>query len=155
MRIFWQESMCLGVPALDDDHRRLVTLLDQVCLTLQGRNLPGAGVAVEDFIDALTLHFANEERLIDQFGGDADDHHRDGHAETMGLVERLREAIVDAADHALTLTLAADLITQWITRLFHHDSDLVRCLKRPEASNGISAFDPQSAGAPSTRPRIS
>jgi hemerythrin len=155
MRIFWQESMCLGVAALDDDHRRLVTLLDQVCLMLQGRNLPGAGVAVEEFTDALILHFANEERLIDQFGGDADDHHRDGHAETLGLVERLREAIIDAADHALALTLAADLIAQWITRLFHHDNDLVRRLKRPEASRGIPAFDSQSAGVPSTRPRMS
>ncbi len=147
--------MCLGVAALDDDHRRLVTLLDQVCLMLQGRNLPGAGVAVEEFTDALILHFANEERLIDQFGGDADDHHRDGHADTLGLVERLREAIVDAADHALALTLAADLITQWITRLFHHDNDLVRRLKRPEASRGIPVPEPQPAGVPSTRPRMS
>ncbi|WP_173984515.1 bacteriohemerythrin [Magnetospirillum sp. SS-4] len=147
--------MCLGVPALDDDHRRLVVLLDQVCLALQGRNLPGAGRAVEEFIDALGLHFAHEERLIDQFGGDADERHRDGHAETLGLVERLREAIIDAADHALAITLASDLITQWITRLFHHDSDLVRHLKAPSSAGEPATPAAQPAERPMTRPRIS
>jgi hemerythrin len=155
MRIFWQESMSLGVAALDDDHRRLVALLDGVCVALQGRNLPAAGDAITEFIEAMALHFASEERLIDQFGGDHDDHHRAGHADTARLVDRLRGAIIDAGDHGLALALAGELITLWITRLFHHDNELVARLKRPRRASKPETSEVQGNEPPSARARTS
>lgn len=129
MRIFWQDTMRLGLATLDDEHKRMVGLLDGVCLALQYRDLPTAAQALGQFSDVLNAHFTNEEMLLDQSFNDGAESHRQGHRETIDLVDRLRSAINDDGDLVLAEHLVAELVTQWIRRLFREDSDLVARLK--------------------------
>ncbi|WP_156612678.1 hemerythrin domain-containing protein [Paramagnetospirillum marisnigri] len=121
--------MGFGLSGMDAEHRRLVTGLDNVCLALHGRNLGAAGHALADFIDIMTGHFSTEEDLLRRMGGDAAEHHLAVHRMTAELTENLRIAI--EVDRSLERAefLAAELVTQWIRRLFHEDAALAERIK--------------------------
>ena len=130
MRIFWQDTMRLGLATMDDEHRHVVGLLDGVCVALQRRNLPAAAVAVDHFSQVLADHFASEELLLEQCGGEEADLHRAGHRQTTGLVTQLGAAVQGGGDLAKAEELASELVTHWISRLFREDNDLVIGLSR-------------------------
>ncbi|WP_161539717.1 hemerythrin domain-containing protein [Paramagnetospirillum kuznetsovii] len=116
--------MILGLPGIDEDHHRLVAKLDCVCLALHGRNLPAAGRALDDFAVTMVEHFSAEEKLLADMGGGDSDHHISVHRGTADLVDRLRDAITIDQSLAKAEALAAELVNQWIRRLFHEDADL-------------------------------
>jgi hemerythrin-like metal-binding protein len=129
MRIFWQDSMNFGLPEVDEEHRRMVGLLDGVCLALYGRDLPAAGRALNHFLEIMLDHFASEERLLTQFSDDEVEHHLEVHRNTTDLVEQLREAIVDDRDLAKAEHLLSELVHRWIRRLFTEDAELAARIK--------------------------
>ena len=107
----------------------MVALLDSVCLALQDRNLPAAALALDEFSGVLTRHFASEEGFLAQIFAIDADQHRQSHRDTADLVGRLRVAIGGAGDLPLAERLVAELVTEWIRRLFREDNDLVTQLK--------------------------
>ena len=75
----WTDEMSLGIKTLDDDHKRLVELLNE----LHRRVLSGkSGAAIEDAIEQMIhytrYHFKREEQLFSGTGfPDADEHKRE------------------------------------------------------------------------------
>jgi len=130
MRIFWQDSMALGVPTLDAEHRQLVSLLDSFCVILRYRNLEAAGRAFREFSQAALAHLANEEQLIAQFAHDGAERHLDVHGRTREVIGRLGAAIFDHRDLAAAERLAGEIISTWIRALLSEDVVLAARLKR-------------------------
>jgi hemerythrin-like metal-binding protein len=69
MFIDWTESYRLGIPMLDDDHRKLVDLANQFFLRAQsGAAMEVLDGILEDLIDQTSRHFKQEEILLDRHG---------------------------------------------------------------------------------------
>jgi len=76
-KVEWTEALSVGVPELDEDHRRLFDVINRV-LEAERR-----GESVQWVIQELTLyaneHFAREERLMAEAGYPGLDAHREAH----------------------------------------------------------------------------
>ena len=130
MRIFWQDTMRLGLAAVDDEHQHMVSLLDGVCLALMRRDLSAAAAALGEFSQVLTCHFATEEVMLDKMAAEASQQHREVHRHISQMVERLACAVGGDQNLAQAEALAAELVTHWISRLFREDSEMISQMKR-------------------------
>ncbi len=65
----WSEALCVGVPVIDDQHARLVTLLNRIDDAVKTGQVEERIMALLDELVAFTrYHFETEERLMDQYG---------------------------------------------------------------------------------------
>ncbi|MBI4082461.1 MAG: hemerythrin family protein [Candidatus Lambdaproteobacteria bacterium] len=61
----WLDKYSVGVPSLDDDHRALIGLVDQVVTAIeQGRGHDVVAPVLDRLMDYTVSHFEHEERLM-------------------------------------------------------------------------------------------
>jgi hemerythrin len=112
----WSEQMSVGVPALDDDHRCIVRLVDML------RDVEGedARRVIETVLDTLLVycryHFAREERVMAWCGFPGVDFHRAEHEGFAHFLVRTRQRYIEQANPAIVGELR-DRLTRW---LYHH-----------------------------------
>ncbi len=63
-RIEWHETYALGFPQLDEDHRRLVNLANDIIAALDDKDHEECKRRAAVFVDALREHFPREERFL-------------------------------------------------------------------------------------------
>ena len=114
--IRWSEDLSVGVPALDQDHRRLIELLNEILHAVAA----GAGRAVlaklvGDLVEGTRGHFEREERLLREMGFPDIDHHHEEHGRLMidiaEMIDRLTDADDDGAHHFLRHWLTDHIVT--------------------------------------------
>jgi len=67
--ITWKKEYELGVPDMDNQHKRLVQLINELYVAMKsGAGGSGAGKALKGVVDYTKQHFGNEERLQQQYG---------------------------------------------------------------------------------------
>lgn len=89
--IKWTDEMAVGVPALDEDHRKLVALMNKViaaCYAGVGKAMVNKAM---DELDAYTKeHFSREEALIKAKNDPNLGAHKRQHQELIAELESLR-----------------------------------------------------------------
>lgn len=65
----WTEKLSVGVAVLDDDHKRLVAMLNDLYDAMQaGHGKELVGPTLEGLVEYAKLHFAREEKFFAQTG---------------------------------------------------------------------------------------
>lgn len=113
--ITWQDSYSVGVPLIDDDHRLLVSLINQLDDAIQGGQGRDVVGSVLNVLEEYTRgHFGREERLMEKAGyPDLVPHRREHHK----LTDQVR-AIVERYHAGPDETLDADVLAflkTWLT----------------------------------------
>ena len=63
----WNDKMSVGVALLDNDHKKLVSMLNQLFDAINsGQGKESLGTILDGLVDYTKIHFANEERLFVQ-----------------------------------------------------------------------------------------
>jgi len=89
MAVRWNELMSVGVPALDADHRFLLTLINHLDRAIGDRDeYLVVGSVLRGVEDYAAIHFAREERLMLMCGFPQFSRHRQTHR---GFVKTLRD----------------------------------------------------------------
>lgn len=85
MTIVWESRYETGVAEVDEDHRRLVALINELDAVLEaGGDLMRVGMIIDALIDYTHYHFSREEALMagagyDEAGDHAISHSQFGH----------------------------------------------------------------------------
>jgi hemerythrin-like metal-binding protein len=92
----WDERLSVGHRGIDNDHQRLVQLIDQLHEAMsQGRGKAGLTKTLDELIAYTRDHFAREEAEMKRIGYAATDAHRAEHAklvrEVLALQSQLKE----------------------------------------------------------------
>ena len=77
--IVWNESMSVGVPEMDEDHRQLVALLNLADAILKAGKQEDAVAILNRLLEETKLHFQREEKLLDEIGFEGAEEHRQEH----------------------------------------------------------------------------
>jgi hemerythrin len=65
----WDEKMSVGVALMDDQHKKLIALLNELFdAMIAGHGRDQLGHITDELIDYTRTHFAQEEKLIEQHG---------------------------------------------------------------------------------------
>lgn len=75
-KIEWNDSMSVGIPEIDEDHKRFVFLIDELNRAIAGQmDLSEVKKRLQRLIDDAEQHFSHEEKLFKQWKyPDAKDH---------------------------------------------------------------------------------
>ncbi|MEO8662283.1 MAG: bacteriohemerythrin [Bryobacteraceae bacterium] len=105
--VAWNQDYSGGIEAIDDDHRKLVTLLNELSVGLASdRPVRNLKLTLEALAKQTQNHFANEERLMRQHFYPDVLKHKAEHAKLMGQVQTL-----DAAVRSGRMALSQELVT--------------------------------------------
>lgn len=65
----WRESLCLGIADIDDDHKRLIGLLNRLhFMVLAGDEASAVGDVLAELVTQTARHFRREEALMLRIG---------------------------------------------------------------------------------------
>lgn len=109
----WDDRYNVGIAAIDDDHRRLLNLVNQFQTAV---DYSTGGHFEQEALDALVdytkTHFAREEQLMDQYGYPDAENHKRQHREMIDKVEALSATYRQDPDRSLEEALA--FLKKWL-----------------------------------------
>lgn len=113
----WTDDMSVGVDRLDQDHRTLIGLLNELHAVLSDDGTEGAvGHALGELIRYTYYHFGAEERLLEEAGYADLEAHRQSHRAMAERVRRM-ESDFHADPRAVVADELAAFLSDW---LVHH-----------------------------------
>ncbi len=110
----WQESLDTGIEVIDDQHRRIVGMINQLHRAHAGGSQLRVGDALDELVDYTLSHFAFEEELMEEAGYPFCAAHRRVHAvftRRVGEYRRRFQAGEDVVDEL------ESMLPRW---LFNH-----------------------------------
>ncbi len=126
--IEWRPEFSVGDPAIDHEHRELIGLVNRVAGTIVGQ-WPQADVEdrLGELLQAVSAHFALEERQMREAGYDRLTEHKADHERLLDVLRDLMDTPVDAPGQPAERLTAA--LEAWFAEHFRsHDARLHRRL---------------------------
>ena len=109
----WSETLSVGDPELDEQHRVLIGLLNGLYEGLTDGSAPDVTVRlIEDLFAYTRLHFGNEERYFDQFRYEERDSHMKAHRALEEKLMQYRNRL-DAGEGGMAFELL-NFLRDWI-----------------------------------------
>ncbi len=113
----WSESMSVGVPRLDSDHKAIIDLINRLHESLRsGSGAADLGEIFDKLIDHIESHFAREEQVMEACGYPGLEDHRAAHD---GFAEDIR-TVRDRCGGDAKPTLALGLLIYLRVWFDHH-----------------------------------
>ena len=87
--IQWDESLSMGIPSIDVEHKQLVHAAnDLACAIVDGEGAVNLKVFFDKLLDYTNTHFKNEEALFDEYDYPEKEEHKKEH-------DRLRQHVIE------------------------------------------------------------
>lgn len=113
----WSDDLSVGVEAIDDDHRLLLSLMDQLQQAVDGgENRETVGSVLNALIDYTEFHFEREERMMEACDYPDLDDHQEFHAKLRTKAQNIRNAYLLDPDAELGEKVM-EFLTGWLR---HH-----------------------------------
>jgi len=122
LRLIWRDSYACGHPDIDNEHRELFDLANDL-ITVANKDLAGVDAALVALLQHLERHFAHEETILAARGYARLEEHRNSHASLLRKAGELRSAAAASGNTsfgALIDFLANDVVAR---HLFTADRD--------------------------------
>lgn len=126
----WTEEMSVGVKALDDDHKKLVALLNELHEgILSGEPKPVLERVIERLVEYTIYHFGREEKLFTDAGFPAATEHKREHELLSRRARNLQSRFECGQSTQLSLE-AMNFLKIWLTgHIMGNDKEYVPYLK--------------------------
>jgi hemerythrin-like metal-binding protein len=114
MLLEWNESLSVGVPSVDEQHKALLGLLNELSdATQAGRGQVVLGKVLKELADYTVYHFQYEESLFAQTGYNAAPDHIKEHDDLIRLVQVQSQQYEDGAREILSEELLK-FLRRWL-----------------------------------------
>ena len=120
----WRTEYSVGVAAVDDEHRELISLINVLYERMDARSsITEIESSLGDIYKAIAMHFALEERIMADAQYDELAQHKDDHEDLLDQLSELMDAFVqDPLEGSGRLE---DELSAWFTHHFAtHDARL-------------------------------
>lgn len=142
-KIEWSPSLNLGIPKIDDQHKRLVQLANTMISASQSDGSDEMTAMIcEELREYTQYHFRDEERVMEEAGYPDLAPHREEHKKLTERVQALHEHI--QADDDSQVSVLLQLFTDWLVRhIAQSDRQIADYLKqkRLEAEQQETVMD--------------
>ena len=112
-RIVWSEAMSVGHPELDNDHRVLIDLINQLAAADDCNDRASAEFVIDELIQYTMQHFAREEELLERLDYHELTQHMGSHVALTRRVMALRERFVTGLSNRLSTDIL-DFLSTWL-----------------------------------------
>jgi hemerythrin-like metal-binding protein len=111
--IEWTDTLSVGIPSIDTQHQKLVSLLNQLHEAM--RNRQGKEILdslFKELLDYTKYHFQAEETLFDAHGYPGAEMHKTQHRELIAEAERLQSQF--ESGELLISVKVLDFLKRWV-----------------------------------------
>jgi len=113
--VVWNEKLSVGVRSIDDQHKKLVTLLNQLHDGMMaGKGKEMLGTVLKGLIDYTASHFKYEEDLFARTGYPDSQAHKKEHADLVRRVLEIQAQYEEKGPSALTIPVM-NFLKDWLT----------------------------------------
>lgn len=114
MLIEWNSSFSVGHPQIDNDHKKLIALLNTLCEEMnKQRGRDAVRTVLLELVDYTRTHFAREESYMQATKYPA---YEDHHAKHVALIEQAADLMRREANNESVVTIATlNFLRQWLT----------------------------------------
>jgi len=139
--IVWTNEMSVDVKMLDNDHKKLAILINDLHAGLMaGRNREELERILDELVGYTRLHFAHEERILAEAGYRGAATHKQEHEEKIKQVLDLQARFRGASESAADLEVL-DQLKDWLfLHLEHSDKEFVAHLKATGVDSILAAW---------------
>ena len=109
MSISWRDAMSVGVPALDNDHKKIIAVINHVDSSISQQKFESIGKALDVLGTYVQEHFALEEALMKRVNYPDLENHQKLHRGLANRVDVLRKAFKDSGGDGERQRIALDL----------------------------------------------
>ena len=111
----WTENLSVGVQRMDDHHKKLVDLINQVFDAMSGDATGTVETVLSDLLDYTRYHFGEEEKLLEACGFPDFIEHQAIHR---GMVKEVLDMRQRYLDNPATVSAAEtlDFLSKWLMR---------------------------------------
>jgi diguanylate cyclase (GGDEF)-like protein/hemerythrin-like metal-binding protein/PAS domain S-box-containing protein len=142
----WNDNFATGIGTIDEQHRKLVDLLNKLALHLaQGSDELTLSGVFDDLTDYTVYHFSTEEAIWDKYFGDDEllVSHRATHENFVGEVGRLR-VLLATHDRDQAVEEIISFLTHWLAfHILETDAQMAQIVLRLQS--GMSLDDAKQA----------
>jgi hemerythrin len=111
----WNDTLSVGVAAIDDEHKRFVSYLNELYDAVQNNNPSEVlGQTLENLVAYAIGHFNHEELLFSQTDYPDADEHKKQHDELLGRVATLKGRYRQGTNPQLVLDVL-EFLYDWLT----------------------------------------
>lgn len=112
--VTWNDKLSVGVQSIDDQHKKLVSLLNQLhdgMMSGKGKDILGG--VLKGLIDYTVVHFRYEEELFARTGYPDAEAHKKHHAELVRKVQEVQRKYDVDGPKALTIPVM-NFLKDWL-----------------------------------------
>ncbi len=115
----WNESCSTGVDKFDDQHKKLLELLNRLLGSIkESEETSGMGSLLKELLSFAVSHFDDEEDVLKRFGYEHFDEHKKEHDKIKLMVGRLYQNYL-AGNKPETIEIL-EVITRWFENHLKH-----------------------------------
>jgi hemerythrin-like metal-binding protein len=120
----WDKTLSVGVPEIDDDHRKLVELFNMLNRSVaEGEPKAYVEAVMEELISCTVWHFRHEERLMLKYGYQGLSEHRSEHEDLIASAKALQQQLLEAGSDVSSEDI--EFLEHWLTgHILGTDMDL-------------------------------
>ncbi|KAF0118367.1 MAG: hemerythrin family protein [Rhodospirillaceae bacterium] len=110
----WNDSLSVGITVIDDDHKKLVAMVNDLYDSMQvGRSKEATGRVLQGLIDYTLTHFAREERFFAETGYPASTTHKREHEDLTRQVIDVQKKYSSGSSSILSVQLMG-FLKNWL-----------------------------------------
>jgi len=110
----WTEKLSVGIRVIDDDHKRLIGLLNELYDAMQaGRGRQALGNILDGLIQYTKLHFAREEKFFADTGYPGAIPHKQEHEKLTSQVLEVQQKYAAGSSAALSIAVL-NFLQNWL-----------------------------------------
>jgi len=127
--IKWDESFSVGVKEIDQQHQKMVAILNEVYKMVSANNYSDSGIKeiLKELTDYADYHFSTEEKYFWQFDYDKTASHIEVHNDYRKRVDEMKEQYNSQPRHDILVDLSIFLNGWWIWHINHSDKEYTQC----------------------------
>jgi hemerythrin-like metal-binding protein len=120
----WDKTLSVGVPEIDDDHRKLVDLFNMLNRSVaEGEPKAYVEAVMEELISCTVWHFRHEERLMLKYGYQGLSEHRSEHEDLIVSAKALQQQLLEEGSEVSSEDI--EFLEHWLTgHILGTDMDL-------------------------------
>jgi hemerythrin len=130
----WTDSMSVGVKVLDDDHKKLVGMVNELHDgILEGHRAEALGHVLDQLVSYTRIHFSREEAFFDRTKYAGAVEHKKEHDDLIAKALELQKRYKEGASSMLSLETMS-FLKSWLA---HHIQGSDKSYTKHLNSNGI------------------
>jgi len=113
--LVWTNSMSVNIKEIDEQHKRLVDLINQLHDAMKsGKGQEALGKILSELADYTVYHFGTEEKLFKQYGYPEYARHKKAHDDLTKQVMEIKKSF-DAGSSVVTVEVM-NFLKDWLTK---------------------------------------